>query len=106
MALPSEPGTHTDDSQSGACYYTVLGLQPGATGQEIKQSARDLMKLYHPDKGHGDTQRIIQVHEAMLALTGRALGAEDYGARQLLVAPKEDEKYVDMTIGELQQLSK
>ena len=64
------------------------------------------MKLYHPDKGHGDTKKFIQVHEAMLALTDWALGAEDYGARQMLVAPQQDKTYEDMTVGDLEHLAR
>jgi hypothetical protein len=32
-----------------ASYYGLLGVQPNASAQEIRQSYRDLSKLYHPD---------------------------------------------------------
>jgi hypothetical protein len=31
-------------------YYEVLGLERGASVQEIRQSFRRLAKMYHPDK--------------------------------------------------------
>ncbi len=30
-------------------YYGLLGVQPGASAQEIRQAYRELSKLYHPD---------------------------------------------------------
>lgn len=30
-------------------YYAVLGIQPAASAQQIRQAYRDLSKLYHPD---------------------------------------------------------
>lgn len=34
--------------------YEVLGLEPGATHDEIKAAHRRLAKKHHPDKNHGD----------------------------------------------------
>ena len=101
--VPVPSSNSISDADSDICHYTVLGLQPGATGSDINTAARTLMKLYHPDKGHGDTAKFIQVHEAMLALTGRM--PDDCGERKLCVAPKQDKTYEDMTICELSKLN-
>ncbi|MBO5006636.1 MAG: DnaJ domain-containing protein, partial [Clostridia bacterium] len=29
--------------------YTVLGIDPGATDEEVKKAYRELAKKYHPD---------------------------------------------------------
>jgi hypothetical protein len=36
-------------------YYQVLGLQHGATKEEIKQAHRDLVKIWHPETGSAKT---------------------------------------------------
>ena len=100
--VPVPSSNSISDADSDICHYAVLGLQPGATGSDINTAARTFMKLYHPDKGHGDTAKFIQVHEAMLALTGRM--PDDCGERKLCVAPKQDKTYEDMTICELSKL--
>jgi curved DNA-binding protein CbpA len=35
-------------------YYSILELQPSATGEEIKKAYRRLAHLYHPDKKNND----------------------------------------------------
>ena len=35
-------------------YYEVLGLQKGASEDEIKKAFRQLAKKYHPDLNPGD----------------------------------------------------
>ena len=37
-------------------YYEVLGLQKGASDDEIKKSYRKLAKQYHPDLHPGDKE--------------------------------------------------
>ena len=34
--------------------YRVLGLQPGASDEEVKRAYRQLAKKYHPDMNPGD----------------------------------------------------
>ncbi|MCL6558838.1 MAG: J domain-containing protein [Firmicutes bacterium] len=43
--------------------YTVLGVTPGATLQEIKAAYRRLAKVYHPDAG-GDPEAFMRIHAA------------------------------------------
>ena len=54
-------------------YYSVLGLEPGASIEEVKKAGRTLMLLYHPDKSLGDTEKFTTVHDALQALTGLSL---------------------------------
>ncbi|MEK7218405.1 MAG: DnaJ domain-containing protein, partial [Patescibacteria group bacterium] len=48
-------------------YYAVLGLQKGASAEEIKKTYRRLSKELHPDKHKGDKtveQKFKEVNEA------------------------------------------
>nr|QTU90361.1 DnaJ homolog subfamily C member 30 [Nilaparvata lugens] len=38
------------------CYYSVLGLSPGATVGEIKSAYYNLSMIYHPDKNDGSAE--------------------------------------------------
>ena len=44
-------------------YYNVLGVEPTATSQEIKQAYRKLAIQHHPDQG-GDAEKFKQVTQA------------------------------------------
>lgn len=53
-------------------HYNILGLQPGATEEEIKKAYRKLAKKYHPDLNPGDAKATAQfqkVKEAYEALS-------------------------------------
>lgn len=51
--------------------YSVLGITPGATDDEIRRAWRKLVLQYHPDKNPGDKsveEKIKQVNEAYRTL--------------------------------------
>lgn len=54
--------------------YQVLGIQPGASDDEIKKAYRKLASKHHPDKG-GDTKKFQEIQAAYDSLTtGGAAG--------------------------------
>ncbi len=44
-------------------YYTTLGVQPGATQDEIKKAYREKAKQHHPDKFANESQDVRDYHE-------------------------------------------
>ena len=53
-------------------YYEVLGLQKGATDDEIKKAFRKLAMKYHPDKNPGDKEaeeKFKEINEAYAVLS-------------------------------------
>ena len=53
-------------------YYRALGLQKGATPEEIKKAFRKLAVKYHPDKNPGDAaaeERFKEINEAYAVLS-------------------------------------
>ena len=53
MTSPSQPSDSRQkiqqSAQSSDDFYTLLGLRPGASVQDVRRAYRDLSKLYHPD---------------------------------------------------------
>ena len=49
-------------------YYSVLGLQKGATKDEVKKAFRKLAAQYHPDKKTGDEAKYKEITEAYATL--------------------------------------
>jgi len=56
---------HQDDKRLD--YLQVLGLESSASWKDIQQTYRQLIKVYHPDKG-GDSLKFIKIREAYLIL--------------------------------------
>lgn len=48
-------------------YYSILGINPSATEEEIKSSYRKLARKHHPDRG-GDTSKFQEIQEAYSVL--------------------------------------
>ena len=53
-------------------YYEVLGLQKGASDDEIKKAFRKKAMKYHPDKNKGDKAAEEQFKEINQLEIGRA----------------------------------
>jgi curved DNA-binding protein CbpA len=47
-------------------YYRILGLEPGASLEEMNQADKELAFIWHPDHLPDDNQRLRQKAEAKL----------------------------------------
>ena len=96
--LRPEPPSRAQTSQAivsvssqgteGVDYHSVLGVGPEASITDIKSAGRTLMKLYHPDKGMGDTSMFMAVYDALQALTSNAEICS--GSRAIVMEPKKE----------------
>ena len=59
-----------------AAHCEVLGLEVGASPEEVKKAYRKLVRTEHPDKG-GDHDKFIAIQTAYTALTGRAVSTAE-----------------------------
>jgi molecular chaperone DnaJ len=50
-------------------YYNILGVEKGASKDEIKKAFHKLAHKYHPDKNKGDDAKFKEVNEAYQALS-------------------------------------
>lgn len=50
-------------------YYKILGVQKGATQEDIKKAYYKLAHQYHPDKGGGDERKFKEINEAYQVLS-------------------------------------
>ena len=50
-------------------YYKVLGIEKGASEDEVKKAFRRLAHKYHPDKEGGDAEKFKEVNEAYQVLS-------------------------------------
>lgn len=57
-ALPAAGGS------SGVSWWSVLGVEPRATTEEIKQAYRHMVKAHHPDVNGGDGETFIVIQKA------------------------------------------
>lgn len=57
-------------------YYEILGLQKGASKDEIKKAFRKLAAKYHPDKKTGDEAKFKEISEAYAVLSDDKRRAE------------------------------
>ncbi len=77
-ATPDSGANQTPDQTAyqhrvAGSYYAVLGIQPTASAQQVRQAYRDLSKLYHPDTTTLESAEAIlkfqQLNEAYAALS-------------------------------------
>ena len=57
-------------------YYKVLGVDKGASDDEIKKAYRKLAHKYHPDKSGGDEAKFKEINEAYQVLSDKAKRAQ------------------------------
>lgn len=57
-------------------YYEVLGIQKGASKDDIKKAFRKLAQKYHPDKAGGDEAKFKEINEAYQILSDDKKRAE------------------------------
>lgn len=70
MMSGSRGGGSGQDNQSVSprrTHYDVLGLNEGASSEDIKQAYYNLSKMYHPDRNQQDPASMAKFHEVTQA---------------------------------------
>src|SRR5258708_284623 len=57
-------------------YYKILGVENGATKDDIKKAFHKLAHKYHPDKSGGDEEKFKEINEAYQVLSNDKKRAE------------------------------
>ena len=57
-------------------FYEILGVNKGASEEEIKSAFRKLAQKYHPDKKGGDEAKFKEASEAYSVLSDKKKRAE------------------------------
>ena len=70
-------------------YYTILGVLPDATLDEIKAAFRKLAKTHHPDHDGGDEEEFKKINEAHEILSDSDK-REEYDCVRSILTPGED----------------
>lgn len=67
---------------NGKDYYTILGVEKGASKDDVKKAFRKLAHKYHPDKKGGDETKFKEINEAYSVLSNDKKRSEydTYGA--------------------------
>src|SRR5437660_1094007 len=50
-------------------YYKILGVEKGASQEDIKKAYRKLAHQFHPDKPHGNESKFKEINEAYQVLS-------------------------------------
>ncbi len=53
-------------------YYKILGVERGASDDDVKKAFRRLAHQYHPDKAHGDEKKFKEINEAYQVLSDKS----------------------------------
>lgn len=59
-----------------ADYYKILGVEKGASDDEIKKAYRKLAHKYHPDKSGGDAEKFKEINSAYQVLSDKSKRAQ------------------------------
>lgn len=57
-------------------YYKILGVEKGASEEEVKKAYRSLAHKYHPDKAGGDEKKFKEINEAYQILSDKQKRAQ------------------------------